>query len=279
MVNAPPDAEQITQSSRSNLALALVALPRERRRDMTIFYAFCRLVDDLADSPENSPEKKRRELGAWKKAIAGPAAGEPALAAEVRGIIRKHRIPVEHFYEIIAGVEMDIEPARYQTFEELRLYCYRVASAVGLASIEIFGCADPGSKPYAIDLGLALQLTNILRDVGQDHANGGRIYLPMEDLERFGYSPDDLAAGRYNERFLELMDFEAARALSFYESAAREMPAADRRALVAAEIMGKVYGRLLDRMRRDRFHVFEKRYSLPRLQKLAIVAGTLLRIF
>jgi len=236
-------------------------------------------VDDIADEPSRSPGEKRAELDAWRKAVAMRFDGEPALADEVRGVIRKYNIPAEYFYEIIAGVGMDIEPARFDTFEDLRLYCYRVASAVGLASIEIFGYKSPECKKYAVDLGLALQLTNILRDVAQDFDNGRRIYLPVEDLERFGYSEADLASHRSNPEFRALMEFEAARAESFYASARAALPRGDRRSMAAAEIMRLVYHRLLGKMKRDRFRVFERRYSLSKLEKIAIIAGVLARFF
>ena len=270
-------AEKITRSSKSNLALAFVSLPVARRRDMTTFYAFCRIVDDIADEPDRSPDRKRAELDAWNAAVAEGNEGEPDLAPEVRDVIRKYNIPLEYFYEIVAGVGMDIEPARYRTFEELRRYCYRVASAVGLASIEIFGYKSPDCKKYAVDLGLALQLTNIIRDVGQDFANGGRIYLPIEDLERFGYSEKDLAAGLNNRQFQALMEFEAARAESYFASAAAVLPSEDLRSMAAAEIMRRVYHRLLLKMKRDGYRVFEKRYSLSRFEKIRIIAGVLLR--
>jgi len=195
----------------------------------------------------------------------------------VRALIAKYQLPVAHFLDIIAGVEMDLAGASYATWDDLRLYCHRVASVVGLVSIEIFGCRDAGAKTYALDLGLALQLTNILRDVGQDFANGGRVYLPSEDLARFGYSPEDLAAGRHNEAFLALMRFEARRARELYARAVAALPPMDRKALAAAEIMRTVYYRLLDRMERDGFRVFGHRYSLSRLEKLLIVAGGVLR--
>lgn len=276
-MSAPESARDITKASKSNLALAFVSLPRDRRRDMTTFYAFCRIVDDIADEPARTPGLKQDELGAWKKCIMTPFEGEPALAGEVRDLIRKYNIPVEYFYEIIAGVEMDIEPARFRTFEDLRLYCYRVASAVGLASIEIFGYKSPECKKYAVDLGLALQLTNIIRDVAQDFDNGRRIYLPLEDLERFDYSEKDLAAGLNNRQFQTLMEFEAARAEAFYESAVAALPRADRGSMAAAEIMRKVYHRLLGKIKRDRFRVFEKRYSLSKLEKIWMIAGVLVR--
>ena len=232
-----------------------------------------RIVDDIADEPGDA-RGKQAGLDAWRRAVAEEFAGEPPLAAPVRAVIAKYSLPVAHFREIIAGVEMDLRGAAYATLEELRGYCHRVASVVGLVSIEIFGCRDPRSREYAGHLGLALQLTNILRDVGQDLANEGRIYLPAEDLARFGVTREDLAAHRRDERFLALMDFEAARARDFFEKARQSLPAGDRRALVAAEIMAAIYRRLLDRMQRDRFRVFDRRYSLPKWEKLAIVFRT-----
>lgn len=277
MSGNPADAHAITRASKSNLALAFVSLPRERRDDITVFYAWCRVIDDIADDPGESTAQRQAALDLWKEALVTPVPGDPPLGAPVRALIAKYRLPVDHFLEIIAGVEMDLAGVSYETWEDLRLYCHRVASVVGLISIDIFGCRDEGSKIYAVELGLALQLTNILRDVGQDFANGGRIYLPRHDLARFGYSVEDLAAGRRNEAFLALMKFETARAREFYARAVAALPPPDRRALTAAEIMRGVYSRLLERMERDGFQVFTQRYSLSRLQKLAIIAREVIR--
>jgi phytoene synthase len=156
-----------------------------------------------------------------------------------------------------------------------RIFGYRVASAVGLVSIEIFGYADPGCRTYAIELGLALQVTNILRDVGVDWENGGRVYLPLEDLARFGYTLDDLAAGRENGAFQALAGFQAERAEELYARAVAALPEADRRSMVAAEIMRTVYYRLLGKMRRDGFHVLRRRYRLSKAAKLACVLKVL----
>lgn len=271
------DAHAITRASKSNLALAFISLPRERRDDITVFYAWCRVIDDIADDPGVSIAQRQAALDLWKQALKQPVAGESALAAPVRALMAKYRLPIADFLEIIAGVEMDLAGASYATWEDLRLYCHRVASVVGLVSIEIFGCREPAARQYATELGLALQLTNILRDVGQDYANGGRIYLPREDLDRFGYSARDLAAGRRNEAFLALMRFEADRARAFFRSAVEARPAADRRALTAAETMRTVYLCLLGKMERGGFRVFTKRYALSRVEKMALVAGAILR--
>jgi len=274
---AAADARAITRASKSNLALAFVSLPRARRDDITIFYAWCRVIDDIADDPGESVAHRQTALDLWKQALSQPIAGESALAVPVRALIAKYHLPIAHFLEIIAGVEMDLAGASYDTWDDLRLYCHRVASVVGLISIEIFGCRDAGSKTYAVELGLALQLTNILRDVGEDFANGGRIYLPQEDFARFGYSADDLAAGHRNPAFLALMQFEATRARDYYARAAAALPPADRRALTAAQIMRAIYFRLLERMERGGFDVFTRRHSLSRLEKFALIAAALLR--
>jgi phytoene synthase len=188
----------------------------------------------------------------------------------------KYRLAPEMLEEIIAGVEMDLSISRYATFEELRVYCYRVASAVGLVSIEIFGFRNPQCRDYAIELGLALQTTNIIRDVGKDLTTD-RIYLPQDELARFDYRAGDLLAQVHDARFIGLMNFQAQRSHQFYERAAALLPREDRRSMVSAEIMAAVYRDLLRRIERDQFRVFEKQYRLTKLQKAAHVATQLLR--
>jgi phytoene synthase len=271
------NAAKITRESKSNLALAFVALSRERRDDITIFYAFCRVIDDIADSTELTPDEKARDLSAWRRWLREGVSDEPALARDLRAVIAKYSLTPAMLEEIIDGVEMDLRNVRYETFEALRVYCYRVASAVGLVSIEIFGYRNPVCREYAIQLGLALQMTNIIRDVGKDLDNG-RIYLPQQDLARFGYPEEDLRLRKYNEPFRRLMEFEAARAEEFFAQAAGLLPPEDRRSMVAAEIMRSVYQALLRRMKGDRFRVFEKEYRLSRLEKSGRVAAQLLRV-
>ena len=272
------EAANITRQSKSNLALAFISLGRERKRDINIFYAFCRVVDDIADSSKLDVAEKRQRLKAWREMLRSAMPGEPALAHEVRCLIDKYSLSIEMVEEIISGVEMDLSISRYATFEELRVYCYRVASVVGLVSIEIFGYQNPACKEYALQLGLALQMTNIIRDVGKDLRNG-RIYLPHEDLARHEYSEAELKDRQYNERFVRLMEFEAQRARQFFSSAAASLPPEDRRSMVAAEIMGSVYRGLLRRMELDEFHVFEKEYRLSKLEKASRIVAQLLRRF
>jgi phytoene synthase len=271
------NAAKITRDSKSNLALAFVALGRERREDITIFYAFCRVVDDIADSAEIAPEEKARALTEWRKWLQASAPDEPALARDVRGLFGKYAITPAMLEEIIDGMEMDLRNTRYHTFEELQTYCYRVASAVGLVSIEIFGYRNPACRDYAIQLGYALQMTNIIRDVGKD-LDVGRIYLPHEDLARFEYSESDLRQRKYNDAFVRLMQFEASRADEFFARAAALLPREDRRSMIAAEIMASVYRALLGRMKADRFRVFEKEYRLSKIAKGGRIAGQLLRL-
>jgi 15-cis-phytoene synthase len=271
-------AAKITRQSKSNLALAFISLGRERKRDITVFYAFCRVIDDIADSAQFDAVQKQVRLAAWREMLRRACADEPVLAREVRGLIDKYSLPIDILEEIIAGVEMDLSISRYATFEELRVYCYRVASAVGLVSIEIFGYRNARCKEYALELGLALQMTNIIRDVGKD-LRSGRIYLPQEDLARFGYSEMELQDRQHNERFVRLMEFEAARAREFFSRAAAALPPEDRRAMVPAEIMSSIYRGLLRRMELDQFRVFEKEYRLSGLEKVGRIAAQLVKFF
>jgi len=272
------NAATITRQSKSNLALAFVSLGRERKRDITVFYAFCRVVDDIADSTELSVTEKRVHLANWRQMLRTSTPGEPLLALDVRQLMHKYSLPPEMLEEIIAGVEMDLRILRYSTFKELRVYCYRVASAVGLVSIEIFGYRNPGCREYAVNLGLALQMTNIIRDVWKDF-QVGRIYLPQEDLVRFHYSEADLTKREYNDHFLQLMEFEASRAREFFSRAAAELPAEDRWAMAPAEIMASIYRAVLRRIELDKFRVFEKEYQLSKPEKAGRITAQLFKSF
>lgn len=272
-------AEAAAGASGSNLALALRVLPQSRRRDMGVFYAFCREVDDLADEPGLSMEERRLGLRRWREALSRGAAsgsrlGEPALALPLREVLERRQVPLEWAVEVVLGCEMDLEGARYQTWEELRRYCYRVASAVGLVSARIFGgCACDG---YAEELGLALQLTNILRDTAEDYTLSGRVYLPREDLERFGVSEGSWVGGE-PEGWAALMEFQVARARKHYAAARALLPDKERRVMVAAEIMREVYSTLLERMAGDGVRVWERSYRLSRGKKVWLAASVFTR--
>src|SRR5436305_3768670 len=271
-------ATEITRASKSNLAFAFIAMSGARRRDITTFYAFCRVIDDIADDNLRDPETKRRELARWRQSLRGEFANEPALARPVRQLILTYPITPEMLEEIITGVEMDVDIRRYATWDELRVYCHRVASAVGLVSIEIFGYRNPQCRDYAIALGLALQMTNIIRDVATD-LKADRIYLPAQDLARFHYDEQDLRNHLADSRFTQLMNFEAARAEKFFADAARLLPPEDRRSMLPAEIMRSIYHALLRRMKVDNFRIFEKGYRLSKLEKSGRVTAQVLNCF
>ncbi|MGH7356148.1 MAG: presqualene diphosphate synthase HpnD [Candidatus Rokuibacteriota bacterium] len=263
---------RLTRRSRSNFYYAFLTLPRPRREALYAVYAFCRTVDDIADLG-GDPDAARAALRRWREEVArcyapGPGPEHP-IARQLADAVRAFPIPRAALEAIIEGCEMDLSHVVYATAEELYPYCYRVASAVGLCCIEIFGYTDPRAREYAVSLGTALQLTNIIRDVGAD-ARAGRVYVPREDLARFGVAVDDLVAGRHTEAFVRLMERQTARARGFYRAAREAYPVADARALVPAEIMGRIYGALLDEIEHRRFRVFGDRVTLPARRKVAI---------
>jgi phytoene synthase len=269
-VNAGQFVSRLTRKSRSNFFYAFLCLPRAQREAIYACYAFCRIVDDAVDLGQDRAAQ-RAELQRWRDEIARVYEGRPEHPAgqRLQVAIRQFPIPRVALEEIIAGVEMDLDHPTYETFESLYPYCYRVASAVGLCCIEIFGYTDPRTREYAVNLGVALQLTNILRDVHAD-ARVGRVYLPQADLRRFGVTADDLAQGRYTPQFVELMTFEAARAREYYQRAWAALPPGDARSLFAAEIMGRTYFALLRAIEARRFDVFNGRVTLPAHRRVGI---------
>ena len=265
------DASEITRRAQSNLAFALHILSRDRREDMVVFYAFCRTLDDLADDPGVPPARRMEQLDAWHDGLVCGFAKPDTLQQQVIALRDRRGLPNDLLTAILDGCRMDLQPQRFATWEDLSGYVWKVACAVGLVSIRIFGCRHPDSERYAVALGRALQLTNILRDIREDHDHGGRIYLPLADLARFHYSEKDLADHVRDDRFLRLMAFEADRAEGYFREAAGVLPMEDRSALAAARIMQEIYQLLLTRMRRDGFRVFDRRYRVSRGRKLAIL--------
>jgi phytoene synthase len=267
----------ITRKSASNLALAFVLLPRAKRDGMSALYAFCRAVDDIADDEATPAQARRERLAAWRDDVRKACSGERPqfpVNLELQAVIAQYRLPFEHFDQLLAGVEMDLDIQRYESYEPLELYCYRVASVVGLLSIEIFGYRNAACREYAVYLGKALQLTNILRDVRAD-AERGRIYLPLDELARFKVTPEEILRFEYSARFAELAASVAARARHFYRLARETLPAEDHRSMVAAELMGSVYWRLLRKLERRRFNVFGPRPTrLNKGQKLLLILRT-----
>lgn len=280
----PADAQRyctaLTKRSGSNFYYSFFFLPRERRDAMYTVYAFCREVDSAVDDPPpgSDPHDAVRH---WRAELAAAYHGQPThpVTISLAEHARRLEIPQQYFDDLISGVEMDLTTTRYRTFDELYLYCYRVACVVGLICLHVFGTRNKEAEAYAIHLGLAFQLTNILRDVGGDAAQG-RIYLPLEDLARFDYREDALLAGTYSPQFEQLMRFECARARDYYAKAAgiiASLPPGDQAALLPAEIMRGVYARILDRVEQSGYRVFGPRISLPPLQRLGIAAGLWLR--
>ncbi len=275
------ESRTITRKSASNLALAFVLLPREKRDGMSALYAFCREVDDVADEESVPVARRREQLAAWRADIRRACSGEAPqfpVNRELQPFIQRHQLRFELFDELIQGVEMDLDIKRYADYAELEQYCYRVASVVGLLSIEIFGYRDDACRAYAVHLGKALQLTNILRDVRTD-AERGRIYLPLSELTRFQVTPEEILRCEYSPRFSELAASVSQRARHFYQLARTTLPAVDRRSMVAAELMGSVYWRLLRKLERRQFDVFgPKPTRLNKGQKILLILRTSLRV-
>ncbi len=214
------ESQAITRKSASNLALAFVLLPKAKRDGMSALYAFCREVDDVADEESRPVPERREQLAAWRADVhraCGTESPQFPVNRELQPIIHQYHLPFEHFDALLHGVEMDLDIKRYEDYEQLELYCYRVASVVGLLSIEVFGYQTPACRDYAIALGKALQLTNILRDVRSD-AQRGRVYLPLSELARFKVSPEEILRLEYSPRFADLATSVAQRARHFYRS-------------------------------------------------------------
>ncbi|GJL55414.1 MAG: phytoene synthase [Nitrospirales bacterium] len=281
---SPQDAQtyckNVSKNSGSNFYYSFLFLPPDRRDLMYTIYALCREVDNAVDDPPPGIDPLD-QVRCWRKEVAAAYEGTPTFPVTISLAhhLQTVDIPQIHFQELISGVEMDLTITRYQTFEDLYPYCYRVASVVGLICLNVFGTRAPEATEYATNLGLAFQLTNILRDVGSDTENN-RIYLPQEDFTRFGYSEQDLFARQHTPEFIEFMKFQCRRAREYYSHAQRilqALPPADRRALIVAEIMRGVYSRILDKIEANNYQVFGPRVSLPSSNRLLIAAGIWLR--
>lgn len=278
MVDLRPDPHHAwdgSPSAGSSFHYSFGLLPRDQRRAMESVYAFCRVVDDIADSKQEGPAggrgREEKELDIYREEIGLCYDGEPTLTVtrELKAWIDRFGIPKKPFDDLLDGVGMDLTRTRYAGFEDLRQYCYRVASTVGLICLPIFGCREPDSREYAVQLGIALQLTNILRDIRSD-ALRGRIYLPQVEIRSAGYSEEELMAGVYNAQFKALMRQQAERAHRHFDRAAAVLPPADRSRLLVAQVMGAIYRRLLRRIEAGGFRVFERRITVPRLQQVGL---------
>jgi phytoene synthase len=249
-------------------------LPREERDAIRTVYAFARRIDDIVDeNPSNEPDvisEKRQRLNWWRtqiEAMYDPSADASAAVSALGAVIRRFSIPKQYFLTLIDGCERDLVQQRYATFADLKEYCYSVASVVGLISIEIFGYKHEQTRQYAIHLGYALQLTNILRDVKTDK-DRGYIYIPREDLERFKLTEEDIRDEVYDERFISMMEYQSKRAREYYHHARALLRPDERLTMVAAEIMDAIYYRLLDKIELNNFNIYEKKIRVNTLHKV-----------
>jgi 15-cis-phytoene synthase len=269
-----------TKKSGSNFYYSFLFLPRTKRDAMYTVYAFCKAVDSAVDEPAAGSNPKD-ELKRWREELDVVYSGIPTtpIMVSLAHHVKDLGIPKAYFEELIKGVEMDLFNNRYITFDELSLYCYRVASVVGLICLHIFGVTSARAQDYAVALGMAFQLTNILRDVGTDAAER-RIYLPLDDLQKWNYPEKALLNRSYSAEFRALMEYEASRAHHYYkraDAALRELPPHERRALTVAEIMRGIYSRILERIERSNYQVFGPRISLTTTQRVVIALRIWLR--
>ncbi|MFA7318344.1 MAG: presqualene diphosphate synthase HpnD [Sulfuricella sp.] len=264
-------------SSGSSFYNSFRFLPQQKRQAITALYAFCREVDDVVDEC-HEPQVAHAKLAWWREEISHTFAGKPhhLVGQALQPAIRAYDLPMEQFFEIIDGMEMDLNSNRYADFKALQLYCYRDASVVGLLAAAIFGYSNRQTTKYAHDLGLAFQLTNIIRDVGED-ARRNRIYLPLDELQQFGVNEADILQSRETEEFTRLMAFQIKRARQYYSQAMAELPAEDRKTQMPGLIMAAIYQTLLDEIEADGCHVLKQKTSLPPLRKLWIAWRTWLK--
>ena len=266
--------QQKASQSGSSFYYSFLFLPPERRRAITAFYAFCREVDDVVDECTDVAVA-RTKLAWWRTEVAALYAGQAhhPVAQALAPVVTSFRLPQERLQEIIDGMEMDLTQRRYANFDALKLYCHRVAGVVGLLSAEIFGYTDPRTLEYAEDLGMAFQLTNIIRDVGED-ARRDRVYLPLDELARFNVPVADIMHARATAEFRQLMEFQYGRALEYYSAAFAALPASDRKAQRPGLVMAAIYRAVLAEIRADGMPVLTQRTSLTPLRKLWIAWRT-----
>ena len=269
--------QQKTVQSGSSFYYSFLFLPQERRRAITALYAFCREVDDTVDEATD-PSVARIKLAWWRTEVSSMYKGTPThpVSKALQPHIAPYQLEEQHLQAIIDGMEMDLDQSRYLDYPGLQKYCWRAAGVVGILSASIFGYTNPQTLAYAEKLGLAFQLTNIIRDVGDD-ARKGRIYLPVNELQQFGVTAADLLAFRHSEKFEALMRFQAERAQRMYDEALALLPQEDRRAQRPGLMMAAIYRTLLDEIERDGFHVLNQRISLTPLRKLWLAWKTYVR--
>ena len=264
----------VTRRTAKNFYYAFITLPDRKRKAIYAAYAFCRLCDDAADE-EISTEEKLRLLGDLRGKLSCAHSGQPSgpVFTALAHATSTFGIPEEYLQEVVSGVEMDLTKSRYQDFEELRTYCYRVASVVGLICLQIFGYSNVRAREHAIDLGMAMQLTNILRDIKED-LERDRVYLPLDEIRDSGYSVEELKAGVVNQPFRQLMAFQVHRARQYFRSGFKVLPYISPRSRACPAVLGQIYSHILDKIEARDFDVFDRRVSLSSREKYLVTVQT-----
>lgn len=267
-------AKEISRQSKSSFYYAFNLLPSAKRDAMNTVYAFCRQTDDIVDEGNDPDSLKYEKLRKWRNELEKSFSGksEYLILNKLSSIIQKFNIPLEPFFELLKGMEMDLQKNRYLTFDDLQLYCYRVASTVGLMCVEIFGYKHNSTRDFAVNLGIALQLTNILRDIKKD-AEAGRIYLPQEDLKKFNYNESDILNQTYNSNFKEMMKYESDRAKEYFDKATRCLNLEDKSAMFAARAMQHIYYKVLGKIVDADYDVYNNNVNVSTFQKVGISVG------
>ncbi len=267
-------AKEIAKKSRSSFYYAFNLLPTEKREAMNTVYAFCRKTDDIVDVESESDDLKSERLYRWRTELEKSLKGHSdyQLLNKLGKTINQFNIPLDPFFELLKGMEMDLQKKKYLTFDDLQLYCYRVASTVGLMCIEIFGYKHKSAKDFAVNLGIALQLTNILRDVKKD-SQLGRIYLPQEDLEKYNYPEKEFLNQTYNENFKSLMQYQVARAEKYFKLATEALNLDDKYSMFAARAMQHIYHKILEKIVIANYNVYQKNIKVSNIEKVGIAVG------
>jgi len=270
--------KEISKKSKSSFYYAFNLLPEPKRDAMNTVYAFCRETDDIVDEGLDDENIKYQKLVKWRLELEKAFKNNSSnyLLNKLAKIVMQFNIPIDYLFELIKGMEMDLQNKRYHNFDELKLYCYRVASTVGLMCIEIFGYKNPSAKLFAENLGIALQLTNIIRDVSKD-VKKGRIYLPQDELKIYNYSEQDLFNKKYNLNFISLMEFQANRAKEYFQKATESLDQNDKPSMFAARAMQHIYYRLLEKIIKEKYDVYNKNIKVSTFEKVGISLGVWLK--
>lgn len=271
-------AEQIVKKSKTNFMYSTIFISPGQQEALKVIYSFCRHSDDIVDDEQSNPDSRKKNLENWRNEFLNSLEDKSRikLLTDLKDVIDKYKIHPDIFLDLLKGMEMDLLKSRYRDFDELKTYCFYAASTVGLMTIEVFGYKDKAIKEYAVNLGIALQLTNILRDVKKD-ALKGRIYLPLDDIEKFGCSEKDILDSKFSSNFAELMKYECEIARSYYKKADAYLVKSEKGRMLSARIMEHIYYRLLKKIEKSGYNVFDKRIRISKFRKLFVAYGVFLK--